>query len=75
MRDSNYKWYALGMLWMISFLNYLDRNVIFSVFPRIQKEFHLTKTELGASSSSFLIIYALSVPIPCFIADRWSENT
>gem|GEM_PF-3324666 len=63
MLGKNYKWYALAMLWVISFLNYLDRNVIYSVFPLIQKNFNLTKTELGMLSSGFLIVYAVSVPL------------
>ena len=67
----NYKWYALGMLWVVSFLNYLDRNVIFAVFPLLQEQFHLTRTQLAYLGSGFLAVYALSVPVLGYVADRW----
>ena len=35
---TNYKWWVVGMLWLISFFNYADREAIFSVFPLLERE-------------------------------------
>ena len=34
-------WVLVGLLWFVWFLNYLDRQVIFSVFPLLQTELKL----------------------------------
>ncbi len=34
-----YKWALVGLLWVVALLNYLDRQVVFSLFPPIQAEF------------------------------------
>lgn len=44
---SNYKWYLVGMLWLICLLNYADRVSIFSLFPLLQREMRLTPVQLG----------------------------
>ena len=42
-----YKWSLVAMLWWIAFFNYADRQAIFSVFPLLEKEMHLTPVQLG----------------------------
>jgi len=66
----HYKWYAVAMLWWIAFFNYADRQAIFSVFPLLKKEFHLSPVELGLLGSSFAWIYGLSAPFAGVIVDR-----
>lgn len=70
LRDQNYKWYVVGMLWWIAFFNYADRQAVFSVFPLLSKEFHLTNLELGLLGSSFAWVYGLSAPFVGNIIDR-----
>lgn len=55
-----YAWYALGLLSLMNFLNYLDRNVLFAVFEPIKRDLHLTDTQLGWLGSAYVIVYALS---------------
>ena len=43
--DPHYKWYVVGMLWGISFFNYADRQAVFSVFPLLAAQMHLSKQE------------------------------
>ncbi len=62
MTDRNYKWYVVGMLWWIAFFNYADRQAIFSVFPLLSKEYHLSNLQLGLLGSSFAWVYGLSAP-------------
>jgi MFS family permease len=52
--------FAFIVLLAINILNYADRSVLAAVQTKIQPEFHLTDTELGLLSSSFLLIYGLS---------------
>jgi len=68
--DPNYKWYVVGMLWWIAFFNYADRQAVFSVFPLLSKEFHLSNLELGLIGSSFAWVYGLSAPFVGNIIDR-----
>lgn len=65
-----YKWYVVGMLWWIAFFNYADRQAVFSVFPLLEKEFHLNHVELGLLGSSFAWVYGLSGPLAGALVDR-----
>ena len=65
-----YKWYVVWMLWCISLFNYADRQAIFSVFPLLEKEFHLTPMQLGLLGSSFAWVYGLCAPFAGNIVDR-----
>jgi MFS family permease len=58
------------MLWGISFFNYADRQAIFSVFPLLQKELHLSNVDLGLLGSSFAIVYGLTAPFAGALVDR-----
>src|SRR5579884_1172564 len=52
--------FAFIILLVINILNYADRSVLAAVQTKIQPEFHLTDTQLGLISSSFLFIYGLA---------------
>jgi MFS family permease len=68
--NPRYKWYVVGMLWWIAFFNYADRQAIFSVFPLLEKEFHLSLAQLGLLGSSFAWAYGLCAPFAGNIVDR-----
>jgi sugar phosphate permease len=70
-----YCWYIVGMLWCISFFNYADRQAIFSVFPLLEREMGLTKTELGLLGSSFAWVYGLGAPFAGAVIDRVRRKT
>jgi MFS family permease len=69
-QSKNYKWYVVGMLWWIAFFNYADRQAVFSVFPLLSREFHLSNLQLGLLGSSFAWVYGLSAPLVGNIVDR-----
>jgi len=58
------------MLWCICFFNYADRQAIFSVFPLLQKEMHLSLVELGALGSAFAWLYGIGAPLAGAVVDR-----
>ena len=65
-----YKWAVIGMLWFVCFLNYADRQAIFSVFPLIKSQLHLSDVQLGVVGSSFMWMYALFGPFAGWLCDR-----
>jgi predicted MFS family arabinose efflux permease len=54
----------------INLLNYIDRQVLYAVFPPIQAELGLTDTELGLLASAFMWVYLSTAPVFGFWADR-----
>lgn len=72
---SSYKWLVVGLLWFCGFFNYADRQAVFSVFPLLKNEFHLSNAELGLVGSSFMAVYAVMAPFSGFLVDlaprRW----
>ncbi len=72
---SAYAWSVVGMLWLISFFNYADRQAIFSVFPLLKDEMHLSKVELGLLGSSFAWVYGLCSLFAGRVVDRVRRKT
>lgn len=70
-----YKWLLVGMLWFVCFFNYADRQAIFSVFPLLQPELHLSDVQLGIVGSSFMWMYALFGPMAGWLCDRLPRKT
>jgi MFS family permease len=75
MNRSRYKWYVVGMLWCISFFDYADRQGLFSLFPLLEKEMHLTPIQLGLLGSVFAWIYGLGAPFAGYVVDRIRRKT
>jgi predicted MFS family arabinose efflux permease len=69
----SYPWLLVSLLWIAGLLNYLDRQVIFSLFPLIRSELNLSDAELGWTSSSFLWVYACASPLSGYLADRFGR--
>jgi MFS family permease len=73
MSGRRYAWTLVGLLWIVAFLNYVDRQVIFSLLPLVEKEFSLTGAELGFLSTVFLWVYGLASPFAGYVADRFGR--
>ena len=69
-----YPWIALAILTGLNLLNYIDRTVLFAVLPLVQKEFLVTKTQLGFLTSAFLGCYMLSAPFTGPLSNRYSRR-
>lgn len=58
--DAEGAWTALCLLFLTYVFNYLDRTLIYILFPLIKGEMRLTDTELAAlGSTSFVLFYTL----------------
>ncbi|MDR0952698.1 MAG: MFS transporter [Elusimicrobiota bacterium] len=58
------------ILFSINLLNYIDRQILFAVFPLIQLDLNLTDTQLGLLASVFMLVYMLIAPFIGYAADR-----
>jgi MFS family permease len=68
MKNAQYK--MLGTLALINFFNYIDRQVIFPLFPLIKDEFRISDFELGLLGTVFMLVHSLaSLPLG-YLADR-----
>jgi MFS family permease len=55
-----YSWYALGLLMFVYILNFLDRTIIYILFPLIKKEMEFSDGQLALlGTTSFVIFYTL----------------
>src|SRR5260370_27110174 len=70
-----YKWAVVAVFWCVYFVNQADRQVIFSVFPLLQRDFGLSNTQLGLLGSSFQWVYAAVVPIAGGLGDIMSRRS
>jgi MFS family permease len=55
-------------------LNYIDRQVLFAVFPLIKIDLQITDTALGLLGSAFMFSYMLFAPLFGWLGDRWSRT-
>src|SRR6266536_13750 len=73
-RSTRRAWLLVAFMCVAYFLNYSDRQVVFSIFPILKSELRFTDTELGLTGSIFLWVYALCSPIAGQIGDRFSKR-
>src|SRR6185437_9322002 len=67
-------WVLLALLWGVAALNYLDRQVIFSIFPLLERDLHASSMQLGLTSTLFLVTYGLASPFAGVAADRFGQG-
>jgi MFS family permease len=70
---SRFAWLLVAVLWVVALLNYLDRQVIFSVFPLLKSELQISDKQLGLLGTVFLWAYGLLSPISGYLADRFGR--
>ncbi len=74
-----YRWLVVGMLWLVCLFNYADRQAVFSVFPVFKKPVDegglgLTTVQCGWIGSSFMWVYAITLPLAGMVGDRVSRK-
>jgi MFS family permease len=72
--SAGYTYYLFTLLFLLYFFNYIDRVIVTSLFPFIQKEYGLTDTQCGMLVSVvYWSIVLCTVPASVFV-DRWSRK-
>ncbi|MGO9378459.1 MAG: spinster family MFS transporter [Dissulfurispiraceae bacterium] len=67
---AKYHYYALAVLLAANMLNYIDRQVIFAVFPLIKSDLRISDTALGFLGSVFMVCYMVAAPLFGWLGDR-----
>src|SRR5260370_4695686 len=64
----------LAVLTGLNILNYVDRNILFAVQSDIQKEFVVSKTQIGVLTSAFFFTYMFAAPLVGWMGDRFPRK-
>src|SRR3954453_23513842 len=56
---TSYRWWIVGLLFVITTINYMDRNLLGVLKPTIQGELHFSESEFGQIVFAFSIAYAI----------------
>jgi predicted MFS family arabinose efflux permease len=71
---SGKQWQVLLILMLVNFVNYVDRQIVFALFPYLRHDFGLTRLQLGTLATSFTVVLSLaSFPLG-MLADRISRR-
>jgi MFS family permease len=74
-RPGSYAWYVLGLLTIVSLLNYLDRTLIYILFTPIKREMSFTDFELALLGTTSFVIFFTVLGVPFGrLADRGSRK-
>lgn len=69
-----YAWTVVGILWVVSLLNYLDRLLIASMRDPIKESIPMSDAQFGLLTSVFLLVYGFLSPFGGYFADRYSRK-
>ena len=61
-------------MWVAYFLNFSDRQAVYSIFPVLKSELKFSDTQLGLIGAVFMWVYAICSPIAGQIGDRFSKR-
>ncbi|MBS1829044.1 MAG: MFS transporter [Acidobacteria bacterium] len=64
----------VALLWVALALNYIDRQMVFSIFPALKRELAFTDVQLGLIGSVFAWVYSLGMPVAGRLADRFRRD-
>src|ERR1043166_3251527 len=70
----NPAWVLIGFLWFAYLLNHADRQVVYTLFPALQKEFGFGDAVVGLTGALFLWVYGLCSPLAGVFGDRYSKR-
>ena len=68
------QWQLIAYLWVCYLLNHADRQVVYTLFPALQKEFGYSDAVVGLTGALFLWVYGLCSPVAGILGDRFSKT-
>ena len=71
--SKRYAWFVFAMTFALMLFDYIDRQIVVSMFPHLKAEWDLSDKQLGALVSVVSITVALGAVPLSLIADRWSR--
>jgi len=67
---SNQRWMVCGLLFVITTINYMDRNILGVLKPTIQNDLHFSETDFGNIIFFFSIAYAMGYAGMGWLTDK-----
>ena len=67
-------WLMVALLWIVAFLNYLDRMILITMRSSIKAAIPMTDAQFGLLTTVFLIAYGLLSPFGGFVADKFNRS-
>ena len=64
----------VAFLWIAFALNYVDRQMVYSMFPALKADLGFAGAKLGLIGGVFMWVYTLSMPIAGRLADIWRRD-
>ena len=74
MKDSNYKWWALALLWVAFFLQQGTRQLFGPSVPAMCASFGVDKESIGVVGTVFAMMYGICVPFAGLTADLFNRK-
>lgn len=74
MKRLDYRWAALGLLWVAYFLLQGTRQIYGATLPQIRADFGVDDLRMGMVASAFFFAYAAVVPLGGFAADLFRRK-
>ncbi len=68
------KFTLVFFLWFALAINYVDRQMVYSVFPALKADLHFNDSQLGLIGSLFSWMYSLGMPVAGRLADRFRRD-
>lgn len=68
------RWYIAGLLFTSTVINYIDRQTIAVVKPRILSDLHLSQIQYGHIIQAWLLAYTIMYVLSGFLVDRWGTR-
>ena len=64
------RWWIMGMICLLTIINYIDRMTLSVLAPTIMAEFHMTNVDYARVVTTFLLAYTISQGLSGKILDR-----
>ncbi|MBL8293170.1 MAG: MFS transporter [Bryobacterales bacterium] len=65
---------VVAWLWVALGINYVDRQMVYSIFPVLKRDLLFTDAQLGLVGSLFSWVYTLAMPFAGRLADRFRRD-
>lgn len=69
-RATGFRWVVLGLVFLGTTINYLDRQVMSVLSPDLQRIFHMSKEQYGYTAAAFALPYALGQVVGGGLLDK-----
>ncbi|HEU0124127.1 MAG TPA: MFS transporter [Bryobacteraceae bacterium] len=70
----NRSWLLVVLLGVVALLNYLDRQVIFSLLPLLRTDLELTDSQIGLLGATFLWVYSFCSLFAGWVSQRFGHR-